>query len=136
MMSAVVLGVSGFVDVSGMVGVDSAGFVWAISSWMGILTDLLTLIVLAGLTAGFIDLVVDFLGVVFFDTLAEEVAFLERRETSPSIDLFLSIVYNYNIMTVKLTKKTISIIGFFTGFYRGEWLFAIVSGDYGWDGVI
>ena len=30
----------------------------------------------------------------------------------------------------------LAIIGFFTGFYRGEWLFAIVSGDYGWDGVI
>lgn len=27
----------------------------------------------------------------------EVVAFLERRETKPSIDLFLSIDYNYNI---------------------------------------
>ena len=26
-----------------------------------------------------------------------ETVFLERRETSPSIDLFFSIVYNYNI---------------------------------------
>ena len=34
-------------------------------------------------------------GVLVFGV--EVVAFLERREVSPSIDLFLSIVYNYSI---------------------------------------
>ena len=53
----------------------------------------------------------DWLGV-----LEEEVAFLERRETSPSIDLFFSIVYNYNIMTVKLTKKQLAVLNYLQDF--------------------
>lgn len=44
------------------------------------------------------------------------VAFLERRDSSPSIDLFLSIVYNYNIMTVKLTKKQLAVLEFIQEF--------------------
>ncbi len=44
------------------------------------------------------------------------VAFLERRDSSPSIDLFLSIVYNYNIMAVKLTKKQLAVLEFIQEF--------------------
>ena len=77
------------------------------------MTGLLILIVLV---AGFIVLVTGFLVVVFFTGAAEEVAFLERRGDSPSIDLFLSIVYNYSIMTVKLTKKQLALLDFLQDF--------------------
>ena len=43
-------------------------------------------------------------------------AFLERLVTSPSIDLFLSIVYNYNIMAIKLTKKQLAVLNFLEDF--------------------
>ena len=58
----------------------------------------------------------DFLATGFLDALEEEVAFLERRGTSPSIDLFLSIVYNYSIMAVKLTKKQLAVLDFLQDF--------------------
>ena len=35
---------------------------------------------------------------------------------SPSIDLFLSIVYNYNIMGIKLTKKQLAVLNFLEDF--------------------
>ena len=65
--------------------------------------------------ADLVDLGVDFLATGFL--VAEEgVAFLERRGTSPSIDLFLSIVYNYNIMGIKLTKKQLAVLDFLQDF--------------------
>lgn len=41
---------------------------------------------------------------------------LERRVTKPSIDLFFSIVYNYSIMSVKLTKKQLAVLNFLEDF--------------------
>ena len=38
------------------------------------------------------------------------------RETNPSIDLFFSIVYNYSIMAVKLTKKQLAVLNFLQDF--------------------
>lgn len=46
----------------------------------------------------------------------EETDFLARREVSPSIDLFLVIVYNYNIMVVKLTKKQLALLQYIEDF--------------------
>ena len=48
--------------------------------------------------------------------LEETVTFLERRGASPSIDLFLSIVYNYNIMSTKLTKKQLAVLNYLEDF--------------------
>ena len=48
--------------------------------------------------------------------LAEVVVFLERRETSPSIDLFFSIAYNYSMKTPKLTKKQLAVLDFLEDF--------------------
>ena len=39
-----------------------------------------------------------------------------ERVTRPSIDLFLSIVYNYSIMAVKLTKKQLAVLDFLRDF--------------------
>ena len=38
------------------------------------------------------------------------------RETSPSIDLFFSIVYNYNMKAHKLTKKQLAVLEFLEDF--------------------
>ena len=46
------------------------------------------------------------------DFLVEEIAAFLERVVRPSIDLFLSIVYNYSIMSVKLTKKQLAVLGF------------------------
>ena len=43
-------------------------------------------------------------------------AALARRGVSPSIDLFLSIVYNYSIMSVKLTKKQLAVLNYLEDF--------------------
>ena len=54
---------------------------------------------------------VDFLGA------EEEVAgFLARRVVSPSIDLFESIVYNYNMKATKITKKQQAVLDFLEDF--------------------
>lgn len=76
---------------------------------------------LTGILTGLVDLgvLLDVLAIVGFlvDFLAVEVAaFLERRDESPSIDLFFSIVYNYSIMTVKLTKKQLAVLNFLQDF--------------------
>ena len=47
---------------------------------------------------------------------AEEDAFLARRTVRPSIDLFFSIVYNYSIMAVKITKKQLAVLNFLQDF--------------------
>lgn len=62
------------------------------------------------------DLAVDFLTTGFLVTAVELVGFLVRRDESPSIDLFFSIVYNYNIMTVKLTKKQLAVLNYLQDF--------------------
>ena len=80
-------------------------------SWTGILTGLIGFAG-EGFDITLVDLGMGFLVVAFLGVLEEEVAFLERRVTSPSIDLFLSIVYNYSIMAVKLTKKQLAVLNF------------------------
>ena len=71
------------------------------------------------LVAGFLVVLVVLALVVFWDT-EEVVAVLERRELRPSIDLFLSIVYNYNIMVMKLTKKQLAVLEFLEDFTERE----------------
>ena len=54
---------------------------------------------------------------VLEEVLREEVAdFLGLRTLRPSIDLFLFIFYNYNIMAVKLTKKQLAVLDFLQDF--------------------
>ena len=52
----------------------------------------------------------------FLVATVELVGFLARRDESPSIDLFFSIVYNYNIMAIKLTKKQLAVLDFLQDF--------------------
>ena len=52
----------------------------------------------------------------FLVATVELVGFLARRGANPSIDLFFSIVYNYNIMTVKLTKKQLAVLNYLQDF--------------------
>ena len=52
----------------------------------------------------------------FLVAVVELVGFLARRDESPSIDLFFSIVYNYNIMTDKLTKKQLAVLNYLQDF--------------------
>lgn len=87
------------------------------------------LVVFAGLVVVFLLVVVAGLAVVLrADGLGtealgvdvcgagEEVAFLERRVVRPSIDLFLSIVYNYNMAGQKITKKQLALLDFLQDF--------------------
>lgn len=53
---------------------------------------------------------------VVITVFAEEDAFLARRTVRPSIDLFFSIVYNYSIMAVKITKKQLAVLNFLQDF--------------------
>lgn len=46
----------------------------------------------------------------------EDAGFWGRRTVRPSIDLFLSIVYNYSIMAVKITKKQLAVLNFLQDF--------------------
>ena len=50
------------------------------------------------------------------EDFAEDDAFLERRGTRPSIDLFFSIVYNYNMKAHKLTKKQLAVLEYIEDF--------------------
>ena len=90
---------------------------------------LVVLVVFAGLVVAFLLTVVaglvvvlraDGLGtealVVDICGAGEEVAFLERRVVSPSIDLFLSIVYNYIMTGQKITKKQLALLDFLQDF--------------------
>ena len=81
-----------------------------------------TLVALVTLTADFVGVLAVFLttGLVLAGDLvvflAEVAEFLERRGASPSIDLFLSIMYNYSIMSVKLTKKQLAVLNYLEDF--------------------
>ena len=69
------------------------------------------------LDLGRTDLVVVVLDAAFVDGLTEEdVALRERRGLRPSIDLFLSIVYNYSMKAHKLTKKQLALLDFLQDF--------------------
>ena len=95
----------------------------AVCFWVAGVEDFLTVLVLGvtfdlavvlGLAVAVLDLV------VVFGVVEEVVAFLERRVERPSIDLFLSIVYNYNIMALKLTKKQLAVLEFLEEFTERE----------------
>ena len=75
------------------------------------LTDVFAVVLVAFLTAGLV-----LAGVLVVVFLTGVVAFLERRGASPSIDLFLSIMYNYSIMSVKLTKKQLAVLDYLEDF--------------------
>lgn len=51
----------------------------------------------------------------FWATLAAA-NFLASRVVSPSIDLFVFIIYNYTMKTSKLTKKQLAVLDFLQGF--------------------
>ena len=99
---AVVLGAEGFLAVTFL------GVVFLV-------TDFLATVFLG---ADF--LVADFLGTVFLEVAEVVAVFLGRRGARPSIDLFLSIVYNYNIMSVKLTKKQLAVLEFLEDFTEAQ----------------
>ena len=61
-------------------------------------------------------LVVVFLVVVLRDEEGRVAEILARRVVRPSIDLFLSIVYNYSIMATKITKKQLAVLNFLEDF--------------------
>ena len=48
--------------------------------------------------------------------LTGDAVVFERLVTRPSIDLFFSIVYNYNIMGIKLTKKQLAVLNYLEDF--------------------
>ncbi len=77
----------------------------------GALTDL----GVVDLALGLDFLVVDLDLAVFGFLVVEETA-ATLRGFKPSIDLFLSIVYNYNIMAMKLTKKQLAVLNFLQDF--------------------
>ena len=58
---------------------------------------------------------IDFL-VVFEVVLTGDAVDFERLVTKPSIDLFFSIVYNYNMKAHKLTKKQLAVLEFLEDF--------------------
>lgn len=60
--------------------------------------------------------VAGFLVVVFLEGLVLAAEILARRVARPSIDLFLSIVYNYSIMATKITKKQLAVLNFLEDF--------------------
>ncbi len=97
----------------------AAGVVGLVDSGVG---EIGTLVALVTLTADFVGVLAVFLttGLVLVGDLvvflAEVAEFLERRGASPSIDLFLSIMYNYNIMSVKLTKKQLAVLNYLEDF--------------------
>lgn len=69
------------------------------------------------LAAVFLVVVLGVEGFLTFLTDAEFGAvFLALRTLSPSIDLFLFIIYNYNIMSIKLTKKQLAVLEFIQDF--------------------
>ena len=53
---------------------------------------------------------------VCFFSVEEERGDFALRGTSPSIDLFVAIMYNYSIMAIKLTKKQLAVLNFIEDF--------------------
>ena len=87
------------------------------------LVDLVVLVVLVGL----VDLIVlavlvflDLTGIaateLVLEVFLEDAPVLARRVESPSIDLFLSIVYNYTMAKLKITKKQQAVLNFLEDF--------------------
>lgn len=66
---------------------------------------------LAALVGVFVVVLVAFVGRADF-----EVAVLARRGASPSIDLFFSIMYNYSMAGLKITKKQQALLNYLQDF--------------------
>ena len=79
----------------------------------------LAVVLVVELVAGFVLALAAFLAAVLMvgteagETGADRLA---RLEDKPSIDLFFSIVYNYSIMAIKLTKKQLALLNFLEDF--------------------
>ncbi len=90
------------------------------------LAALVVLVALVGLAAlgTLVDLTVlvalDLTGIAATELVLvgflEDALVLARRVESPSIDLFLSIVYNYNMTKLKITKKQQAVLNFLEDF--------------------
>lgn len=78
--------------------------------WVG---SVLTLILAIGLEA--VDLVLVTRGVLGVAE-ASGADFLASRISSPSIDLFCFIIYNYNMTAIKLTKKQLAVLNYIEDF--------------------
>ena len=81
-----------------------------------LVVDLLVVFLVVGFLAAMFLVVV----LVVFLVPDEGAACLGRRGLRPSIDLFFSIVYNYNIMSIKLTKKQLAVLEFLEDFTETE----------------
>ena len=108
--------------VLGVLGVDlRTGFVAGLVVLVGFadLVGLVVLVALAVLAVLVVDL--DLTGIVaatelFLVGFLEDALVLARRVESPSIDLFLSIVYNYIMAKLKITKKQQAVLNFLEDF--------------------
>lgn len=93
------------------------GFVAGLVALVG-LADLVVLVALAVLAVLVVDL--DLTGIAATELVLvgflEDALVLARRVDSPSIDLFLSIVYNYNMAKLKITKKQQAVLNFLEDF--------------------
>ena len=83
-------------------------FGWAILGDFGLV---FATVVVFGLAFGLAIVFVIGFGVGFLVAVV-----LIRRGLNPSIDLFLSILYNYSIMAIKLTKKQLALLNFLGDF--------------------
>ena len=97
------------------------GFVVGLVVLVGLvdLVGLVVLVALAVLAILVVDL--DLTGIVaatelFLVVFLEDALVLARRVESPSIDLFLSIVYNYIMAKLKITKKQQAVLNFLEDF--------------------
>ena len=93
--------------------VDLAGL--AVLANLVVLVELVALVDLAVLVDLADDFLVEVLEVAFV-LETEPVVILAFLVLSPSIDLLLSIVYNYNMKAVKLTKKQLAVLDYLQEF--------------------
>ena len=96
------------------------GFVVGLVVLVG-LADLVGLVVLVALTVLAVLVVdLDLTGIAATELVLvgflEDALVLARRVESPSIDLFLSIVYNYIMAKLKITKKQQAVLNFLEDF--------------------
>ena len=123
---------SGLMVDSGMVGVRTLTALWVLVTGLRMdfvaglvalvdLADLVGLIVLVALAVLAVLVVdLDLTGIAATELVLvgflEDALVLARRVESPSIDLFLSIVYNYIMARLKITKKQQAVLNFLEDF--------------------
>lgn len=88
-----------------------------VAATLVVLIDLVGLVVRADLVV-LVDLVdlVDLMELVVLAVFLETALVLARLVERPSIDLFLSIVYNYTMAKLKITKKQQAVLNFLEDF--------------------